>query len=64
MVNFTQPPLGTSATARKLELSESQVRFLAKSGKLPAIKTLGGQYLFDPAAVAKFRAQRDERRAR
>jgi excisionase family DNA binding protein len=65
MVNFTKPPLGTSATARALQLSESRVRQLAAMGELPAIRTTGGQFLFDPADVehyAERRAERQERR--
>jgi excisionase family DNA binding protein len=66
MVHFTRPPLGTSATARKLELSEGRIRQLVEAGLLPAVRTARGQLLFDPADVEKFASQRDldrERRA-
>jgi hypothetical protein len=62
MMNFTAPPLGTSRTARELELSESRVRQLAVAGRLRASRTDSGQYLFDPADVASFRIQRPPRR--
>jgi hypothetical protein len=58
MVNFTRAPLGTSATARELTLSESRVRQLAATGRLPSFRTEAGQFLFDPADVARFRAER------
>jgi hypothetical protein len=60
-MNFTKPPLGISATARELKLSESRVRQLAANGVLPAVRTDRGLYLFDPGDVARFR---DERAAR
>jgi hypothetical protein len=58
MVHFTGAPLGTSATARKLELSETRVRQLAESGQLRAFKTSRGQFLFDPEDVARLAAER------
>jgi hypothetical protein len=64
MVNFTNPPLGTSATARELKLSESRVRQLASTGELPAIRTTAGQFLFDPIDVRRFAAERAERQER
>jgi hypothetical protein len=63
MVTFTSPPLGTSATARELRLSESRVRQLAAEGRLRAIRTDAGQLLFDPADVAIFRDERARRSA-
>jgi hypothetical protein len=62
MVNFTRAPLGTSATARELTLSESRVRQLAATGRLPSIRTDAGQFLFDPADVERFRSERAARR--
>ena len=58
MVDFTGPPLGTSATARELKLSENRVRQLAAIGRLRAIRTDAGQFLFDPADVARFAEER------
>lgn len=62
MVNFTSAPLGTSATARQLKLSESRVRQLAVEGRLRATRTDAGQFLFDPADVACFREERERQR--
>ena len=61
MLNFSSPPLGTSATARELKICESRVRQLVATGALRAARTDAGLYLFDPADVARFR---DERAAR
>ena len=62
MVSFTSPPMGTSATARELKISESRVRQLAVAGRLRAVRTDAGQFLFDPADVATFRDARERQR--
>ena len=67
MVHFTAEPLGISATARQLELSESRTRQLAITGVLRSVRTATGQFLFDPADVAELvarrRAERTQARA-
>jgi len=53
-------PMTTSDVARALQLSESHVRHLEKTGVLPASKTASGLRVFaaaDVARVAEARAQ-------
>jgi excisionase family DNA binding protein len=51
--------LTVGETARQLEISEGTVRVWADRGILPAMRTLGGQRLFQRADVIRVR---DERR--
>lgn len=56
-------PLTTSDVARELRISESSVRGLERSGRLPATRTATGIRLFDPADVRRMAEQRAQQRA-
>lgn len=50
--------LGVSGTARRLEISEPQVRKLADLGILPVIRDSAGRRLFDPKDVERLAKER------
>ena len=56
--------LTISAAARRLVMSESNVRVLENEGKLTAIRDSSGRRLFDAATVERFATQRAERAAK
>ena len=56
--------LETSDTARLLERSKEWVIALEKSGKLKALKTVGGRRLFRRGDVEKFKAERQRKAKR
>lgn len=59
--------LTTSDVARLLRISEASVRNMERDGRLPALKTAGGQRIFktgDVQRAAEKRAQSPERRGR
>jgi excisionase family DNA binding protein len=65
------PVLLTGDVARRCEVSPEAVRYWANTGRLPAIKTVGGRRLFLASDVDAWRARRaasvsraDARRAR
>jgi DNA-binding transcriptional MerR regulator len=51
----------TSDVARILDCSTDNVRFLERSGKLPADKTAGGWRVFDRTSVEQFARDRATR---
>ena len=53
----------TSDTAKFLDVSPDAVRLYERSGKLPAIRTVGGVRLFDRRDVEKFAAARKTKKA-
>lgn len=53
--------LTTMDVARILDVSTEWVRALEKQGRLPALKTRGGQRLFKAVDVAVFAQQRAEK---
>lgn len=56
-------PITTSVVARLLGVSESGVRLLERSGRLPATKTSTGIRIFAKADVERYAAQRAAERA-
>ena len=50
--------LSTSDVASELALSSDRVRQLVKSGRLPAMRTRSGVYVFVAADVAAFKDKR------
>lgn len=50
--------LSTSDAANELELSSDRVRQLAKNGRLPAMRTRSGTYVFVAEDVAHFKERR------
>lgn len=50
--------LSTSDAANELELSSDRVRQLAKNGRLPAMRTRSGVYVFVAEDVAHFKEKR------
>ena len=55
--------LETGRAARLLGVSAFRVRQLANAGTLPvALRTAGGERLFDPAAVEQLRRERERAR--
>jgi DNA-binding transcriptional MerR regulator len=55
--------LETGRAARLLGISPFRVRQLADAGTLPvALRTAGGERLFDPAAVEQLRRERERTR--
>jgi excisionase family DNA binding protein len=53
-----EKPLTTGDVARKLRVSESHVRDLERSGRLPALRTSTGIRLFQASDVEKLAAER------
>lgn len=51
--------LTVSEAAREIARSAQNVRDLADSGKLPAMRTVGGQRIFRRVDVEQFRLERD-----
>jgi excisionase family DNA binding protein len=57
----TDTLLGITDCARELGISETYTRTLANSGRLPCLRTKGGQRVFKLADVRAFQRQRARR---
>ena len=54
--------LTTRDAAKEIELTPDPTRQLARSGRLPALQTRGGQYIFLGEDVARFKIERARRK--
>jgi DNA-binding transcriptional MerR regulator len=64
MSSESQDILLTSETARVLEVADSTVHWLEKTGRLPAQRTASGVRLFRRDAVEKLAAERKSKSAK
>lgn len=54
--------LTTGDAAKRLNISGEYVRKLTREGKLSAMRTAGGQYLFNASEVERLRIEREVKR--
>lgn len=54
--------LTTRDAAKEIDLTPDRTRQLARSGRLPALRTRCGQYLFLEKDVASFKLDKEQRK--